>query len=449
MQPHTHAPIFALKPLAGLLALCACASPALAGEGVINPGPGLTMGAGLGVSSVYAGVFNPAVGSLLIAPEEAFRMAYAPSFATDVEVGQVDNFINDLNDLIDVIDDPEKMQQFGDTAKVQNRFNAALVKMGRDGYLVNSTSMHAPIMPFYWRLPVTDGTLMLDASLNTQVKVGVLDDIVIVKGGGIDTSTSLYLKGAIEKTFAAGYSQPLLDKPLAEEYGGQLYAGAKLSLYNIDLSKQTFLLMKLDGKDVENVMQDEYKRQLNSSTNAGLDVGLAWVGDGYRAGLTLLNINQPSFDYGQLGNNCLSRSENTVERANCESAASFTQRGTIKTYESHVKSARFLVDGEYRLLPGWTLNAAADLAAYDDLVGAQNQWVSLSTQYVPSIHWVPTARIGYQANLVGSELSALSLGLSFWGIVTLDAKMALDDVTVDGSSGPRSLGFSVSIAEAF
>lgn len=452
MQPQPYKPAFNPKPITTLIMGCAFASSVYAGEGVVNPGPGLTMGGGLGVTSVYAGVFNPALGSLMIAPDESFRMAYAPSFATDLEVGQVDNFIDDLNDLVDIIDEPEKAAQFGSVQSLLDRFNGALEKMGDNGYLTNSTGMHAPVMPFYWRLPVTDGTLMLDASVTTQAKASILDAPLSYDNqtGSFSTATSLYLKGAIEKAFSVGYSQPLLDKPLAEEYGGQLYAGAKLSLYNVDLSKQTFLLQKLDGKDVDKVIQDEYDRQLNSSTNAGLDVGLAWVGQDYRAGLTLLNINQPSFDYGQLGNNCLSRTENTVERANCESAASFAQiRGDIKTLESHVKAARFLVDGEYTLLPGWTVNAAADLAHYDDLVGAQNQWVSFSTQYKPSIHWIPTARIGYQANLVGSELSAISLGLSFWGIITLDAKMALDDVTVDGTSGPRSLGFSISIAEAF
>ncbi len=423
---------------------------AVAGEGVVNPGSTLTSGATSASNSVYAGVFNPAVGSLMIAPKESFRMGYLPSFGTDAEVGQVDNFIDDLNDLVDIIDDPTSSNDPVQT--LLDRFNAALIKMGDEGYVKNSVSIHAPIMPLYWQPSFLDGVFMLDASVNTQLKASILDAPLEFhsESTSFTTATSLYLKGAIEKSLALGYSQALLDKPLAKEYGGQLFAGAKLSVYNIDLSKQTFLLEKLDGKDVDKVIKDEYDRNLVSTTNVGLDLGLAWVADNYRVGASLLNINQPSFDYGAIGTNCQTRKEGSVERSNCESAATFAkERGDIKTLESHVKAARVVVDGEYQILSGWTVGGSADLAAFDDLVGSQNQWVNLSTQYVPSIHWVPAVRVGYQSNLVGSQLSAVTAGLTFWGILTLDAKMALDKVTVDGNSAPRSAGFSISIAEAF
>ncbi|HMU65797.1 MAG TPA: conjugal transfer protein TraF [Cellvibrionaceae bacterium] len=432
-----------LAPLtASLIAL-----PALA-QGLAS-GPTLTTGQTSDHHSVYAGALNPALGELMVNEGEQFRLGFTPSISTITEVGQVDNFVDDLDDLIDLIDDPSLNKDPVQT--VLDRFNNILVKMGDEGYVKNSAELHLPLLPVYWKMPLWDGTLMADISLNTQVLARVLDAPLSYdeQNKSFSTATAAYLKGATQTAFALGYARGWFDTAEQKTYGGQLYAGAKLSVYAIELSKQVFLLQKLDGKDIGDVIRDEYDNNSQSTTAAGLDLGVIWASERYRLGATLYNLNQPSFDYGPIGENCQTRAENSVARANCEAAADFAQvRGEIKALESHKKSAYLAVDGTYYWQSNAWVSAALDLASYDDFVGTQNQWLNISGTYSPSTHWLPTVRSGLQKNLAGSKLTQLALGLEFKG-VSLDVSWALDSTAIDGSDLPRSFGFSLAIAEQF
>ena len=64
---------------------------------------------------------------------EQFRLGFTPSLSTLTEIGQVDNFVDDLDDLIDLIDDPSLNKDPVQT--VLDRFNSILVKMGDEGYV--------------------------------------------------------------------------------------------------------------------------------------------------------------------------------------------------------------------------------------------------------------------------------------------------------------------------
>ncbi|HEY6530617.1 MAG TPA: conjugal transfer protein TraF [Cellvibrionaceae bacterium] len=415
----------------------------------LGTGSALTTGATSDHHSVYAGSFNPAVGDLMVPAGEAFRMGYAPSISMLTEVGQVDNFADDLDDLIDLIDDPSKNTQPVQT--ILDRFNATLEKMGDSGYIKNTAEIHLPVMPLYWKSALWDGTLMADISLTSQVQARVLDAPLSYdeQNKSFTTATAAYLKGATQSAFALGYSRGWFDAAGIKTYGGQLYAGAKLSVYSVKLSKQVFLLQKLDGKDIGDVIQDEYDNNSQSTTAPGLDAGIIWATQSYRVGATLYNINQPSFDYGAVGEHCQTRAENSVARANCEAAADFAQvRGDIKSRETHKKTAYLSVDGTYYWQSNAWTSAALDLASYDDFVGTQNQWLTISSEYSPSNHWLPDIRGGLQKNLAGSKLTQLALGIEFKG-VSMDITWALDKTTVDDSQVPRSVGFSLAIAEQF
>ena len=430
-----------------LLTASALAAPSFA-QGLAS-GPILSSGPVSDAYSVYAGSHNPALGELMVPSGEQFRMAYAPSISSLTEVGQVDNFADDLDELIDIIDDPSLNTQPVQT--VLDRFNRILVTMGDEGYIKNSAQVHLPILPLYWKLPLWDGTLMADIQLDSQVLARVLDAPLSYdeQNKSFTTATAAYLKGATQTAFALGYSKGWFDSADQKTYGGQLYAGAKLSVYSVDLSKQVFLLQKLDGKDIEDVIADEYDNNSQSSTAPGLDLGVVWASDQYRLGATLYNLNQPSFDYGPIGENCQTRAENTINRANCEAAADFAQvRGDIKARETHKKSPYIAVDGIYYWRSNAWVAAALDLAATDDFVGTQNQWLNISGHYSPNTRWLPNIRTGLQKNLAGSKLTQLALGLEFKG-VSFDIAWALDSTDVDGSQVPRSLGFSLAIAESF
>ncbi|MFO1369331.1 MAG: conjugal transfer protein TraF [Marinagarivorans sp.] len=418
------------------------------GQGLAS-GPALTTGQTSDHHSVYAGALNPALGDLMVNDGEQFRLGFTPSLSTLTEIGQVDNFVDDLDDLIDLIDDPSLNKDPVQT--VLDRFNSILVKMGDEGYVKNSAELHLPLMPLYWKMPLWDGTLMADISFNTQVLARVLDAPLSYdeQNKSFSTATAAYLKGATQTAFALGYSRGWFDGADQKRYGGQLYAGAKLSVYALDLSKQVFLLQKLDGKDIGDVIRDEYDNNSQSTTAPGLDVGVIWAADRYRLGATLYNLNQPSFDYGPVGENCQTRAENSIARANCEAAADFAQvRGDIKARETHKKTAYLGLDGTYYWQSNAWASAALDLTAYDDFVGTEQQWLTISAHYAPSTHWLPNVRSGLQKNLAGSQLTQLALGIEFKG-VSLDVSWALDSTRVDGSDLPRSFGFALAIAEQF
>jgi hypothetical protein len=129
---------------------------------IAGPGTGsvFTTGPTSDHQSVYAGVLNPALGELMVPADEHFRLGFTPSLTTVAEVGQVDNFAEELDDLINLIDDPASSSE--PVQSLLDRFNVALNKMGDAGYIKNTTSLHFPLMPLYWKLPLWDGTLMAD-----------------------------------------------------------------------------------------------------------------------------------------------------------------------------------------------------------------------------------------------------------------------------------------------
>src|SRR5690606_9018292 len=125
------------------------------------------------------------------------------------------------------------------------------------------------------------------------------------------------------------------------------------------------------------------------------------------------------------------------------------EKGEIKAYEKHTKHAVATIDGSIYPTANWAVNASADLASYDDLIGMETQWLNVSTSINTKSLWIPDVRLGYHKNLAGSKLSSAAFGLSFFDAVTLDARVALDEVTIDGDKAPRSIAFSLAFEEKF
>lgn len=182
----------------------------------------------------------------------------------------------------------------------------------------------------------------ISASLQQQIGLSVLDSELSFdeQNGTFATASSLYIKSGIEKSISFSYSKPLFENNDEQHIGkSKLYGGITAKLISLSLSKQVAPLQQLDGRDVTSVLKDEYSANLNESTNIGLDAGVVWDAGKYRLGLTLENINSPSFDYGDIGTGCEDREENTDSRSSCEAATIFIQqRGQIKARESHKMS---------------------------------------------------------------------------------------------------------------
>lgn len=431
-------------------ALVVCTHTAVADSGNIAPGATMTTGQFSNGHSLYSATLNPAVAALTVATSENWRFGYLPSLSFGGEVGDVNNFADDLDELIDILDDPSLAE--GSIDETLDRFNSVLESMGQHGYTRVGVGLTAPLFPVYWRRDEFSGTVFSELSVDTQIRLSVLDEPLEYNDQTVSftTGSAAYLKSGIEKRFALGYAKPLFSRLKSDALGGQLYAGGKVKLLNLELSKQVMRLEQLEGKNIEDLIEDEYENNLVSTTGVSLDLGIAWVASRYSAGLTLTNINSPSFDYGAVGVNCGSYTEGSFARNNCEAAAHFVDdTGRISGRETHKKHAVATLDASLYVLSNWVFSGAVDLAKYDDMVGMETQYLNLSTAVNTHSYWIPDLRLGYQKNLAGSELAVAALGLSFFDVVTLDARIALEEVEVDGNKAPRSAAFSLAFEEKF
>lgn len=416
-----------------------------AGSSAISPGSSLTTGAAGNPMSVYGAHVNPALGDLVVPPDENWRINYFPSVTASAEVGPVDNFADDVDELIDLLDNPTLNEE--PVEVTLGRLNETLDAIGEDGYTKLDALVYAPLLPAHWRPKGwLNGTISADLSLTTQARLSVLNDEVKYddQNASFTTGSAAYMKTGLQTALSLGYSRPLFD---AEEGEPQLYVGARVNLYQIDLSKQVYLLQLMEGRDIEELMRDEYDRNVESSTGVGLDLGVYWQSGRYSAGLTLANINEPSFEFGAVGANCNMLPAATDERSNCEAAEAFTEAGAIKGREVHTKHAVATVENSFALRNNWLVTAAVDLAEYSDMVGDQHQWASVATAYYPE-GWLPDMRFGFRRNLAGEELSTVTAGLGF-GNFTLDVEWGLDEVTIDDQNMPRRFSFALGFEERF
>lgn len=408
----------------------------------------MTMGPASTAFSIPSGFTNPAMNPMLIDIDEDLRISYFPTFAFNTELGDVNNFADDLDELIDIIDDPSQVDNISETL---DRFNRILVDMGREGYIKTNFWLDAPLLPLMYRSDFFGGTFGLGLKTGAQIRAGVLDDTLAINPGSaqIETNTSVYLKSGIETTLSLSYGRQIFAKSQFLPDHGHLYAGVKLNVINLQLSKQIVPLTTLDGKDIDDVISDTYDQNLEKTTNIGVDLGFVWDAKHYRLGLTLENLNEPEFDYGSVGVNCESLGENNESRNQCEAATFFVQQGRLQANETHTKHALARVDGLVKITDRWMLSATYDLADYDDITGNENQWLHLATSYDPVNSVVPALRVGFQQNQVGSETSSITAGFTFFKLVSLDLEYGLESVEVDGSTVPRRVGFSLSVAESF
>ncbi len=434
-----------------LVALLVSSGPAFAGTAGVNSGSSMTTGPSSSPLSLQATTHNPAMTSLVVPDRERWRISYLPSVGFNTELGDVDNFSDDLEELIDIVDDPSSTSD--PVSEVLDRFNSTLVEMGDSGYLKGSLSFGLPILPLVHKTDYHDSSIGVSAGVLAQFGVQVLDSALTFddQNGTFSTATSLYLKSGIEKSLTLTYSRPIMDTPALEFANkGKLYGGVSARLISMELSKQVSPVQQLDGDNVSDIITDEYDSNLEETTNIAFSAGVVWDVGRYRLGFTFENINSPSFNYGAIGTDCASRPENTPARSSCEAAAQFIQQdGRIRAREEHTMHARTRVDGLFNFTRRWSASGSLDLAAYDDIVGFENQWLHLATMYNFDNNIVPSLRVGLQSNLTGTQQSSLTVGMSLFKFVSLDMEYGLDSTSIDGSSAPRRFGIALGVEERF
>lgn len=407
-------------------------------------GANLTYGPASNRDSVFLSTHNPAAGAVNLSEGADFRMGVVPNIGIGYEIGQADDFATELEDLADALDStfttPDQAQ---DTAE---RFNALLPTIAEEGYLRAWGVAHVPAFPLTIRTSGRlEGAVTLDISLSAEAWGGFLDDPVSVSPAGntIESESAVHVKGAEITEFSAGYSRPVMTLG-----GGQLYAGGRLKYLRMALSQQVVALETVgEDEDIGEVIQDNYQENQNTSAGITLDTGITWVRDDLRAGLTLTNLTEPSFDYGTIGFNC-NRHIDPARRDGCLSAQFFADR--IDRDETHTMERQVTVEAAAGLLNDrLSLSAAYDLNAARDPVSAEHQYLTVAAGWEPRSFWIPGVRIGYRKNTAGEKLSMLTGGLRLLRVVAVDLAYGLETAKYEGESYPRTATVNLSVEAQF
>ncbi len=430
-----------------LIAALALPSIAMAAPPVYHPpGSAMSIGSVSNMHSLVSTSYNPA-GSWSVVQD--FRFGILSNLGGGYELGQVDNFATDIEDLIDILDKEDLTVEEGTDAA--ERFNELLPIMEADGYVKAFGSLQVPLMPLVYR-HTENGVFSVDFSVSGIARLGLIADEVTLKiptdpnaSPDLDTDASAYVKSAGQTTIGLGYS----GKAWSNDQG-ELIVGARANIYRMSLSKQLISLESLKADDdIGDVAKDQYEDNANASVNAGLDVGVMWLHEHYQLGATIYNLNEPEFEYGVLGDDCLSK-EGSAAQSNCFIAQKAATDGKISLTENYVMNAQLTLEGSAQVFnKQLSLSGSYDVFDVNDPLGDRYQNVTVSASYFPNRWWAPGVRLGYRKNLVGSELSSLNLGLSLFKRVNLDFAYGLESIDVDGDAVPRTLALNLGIESAF
>lgn len=368
-------------------------------------------------------------------PSKSF--AYLTSLRVGAEVGDVD-FADDIEDLVDELDRNDIT--LDEANALIEKFNSILTVAGDKGYADINVGLEVPLS-FLWKREKDAFSVSTRAYGTAHVEI--LDDELSYNPlqQAIETNSAGYVKVADMLELSIGYSR--LVWKLKQ---GDLHVGARLNIQKLGLSKQVIGFQAADGNDdLSDTFLDDYKDFKNDSTQIALDVSAYWSAQNYNVGLTLSNINEPEFDYGELGKNC-NTLNNSISTSNCLTALSFSNRidltETFKATRYATFQVNYIADSE---------RMSADFSMESDHatpVGNKEQWMTASVSYKPEASFVPNARLTYSNNLIGSKLSYLSGELT-WGWFGLGLGYSLDKTTIDGDSTSRGAFLNLAISNQF
>lgn len=438
-----------------------------ANPGPLDPGRSSTLGAGSG-GAIPGLRHNPAAAVMTLQPDERFKSSVLNILNFGVEAGDVDDFVERIEVLGNCLEEQvtgdctdsqgNVIRPIGDDdisiqegLALEQEFNDALEAIGRDGYVLLDTQIQLPSMPLVFR--AGPGVIGLDIHGAGLAQASVLDDSLRFNPitESIETDTAAYIRTARFVNLGLSYAQdlaPQLSSMLeGSELLGQWAFGARLTLMQGTMARVVAAVDSEDdnGQDAFDRAEDAYDQAERETTTIALDLGFMWNYERYAAGLTLRNLNSPSFDYNPLGEDCGSIL-NPGEQADCLVAATFADR--LDGQDVYEAEPQVMLEGRLGFLDNQLrLSTQLELNSVESPVGLDYQWWNLGLEYAPSLQWIPSLRAGYRNNLASGGVDALALGLTLFGVINLDVARSTDSVVVDGSELPRyaavSLGFEM------
>lgn len=228
---------------------------------------------------------------------------------------------------------------------------------------------------------------------------------------------------------------------------GRLDAGVRMSIYQARLYRQLAAIVDADGNGNTIEISSDRTYQRNA-TALGLDLGLMWNDTNYQLGASLYNLNRPHLDYPSPAEDSNLANRNAAQQLAASGQISLDDRVELKP---HLVLEGSLFSSDRR----WMLQGSYALNRTTDFVGDPHRRFTVSTSFNAERfdsgwldYLVPSVRVGYQRDMVGSKLSTVGLGLS-WGVLNVDLTRSTQKTEADGSSVPRAAGVSISLAEKF
>jgi hypothetical protein len=439
-------------------ALSVVSGAAVAAPGILSTGGQFSTGGVTTGRAMPALQSNPSLLPLTLKGDQRFRVGVFELPAVGLEIGPVDNFTDDLDRVEELLDQDFETEEQAQAAI--DEINPILVEIGDSAYVNLDVSLPVPVFPVVFRAGL--GVFSVHADISGAVRIDVLDDPLRIdkqdemlecdqvtsdntSNCRLATDSSVYLRSGAFARVGVGYGQPLMNLPLLGREGS-LHVGGRLSVIQGRMSQQ---VARLDSDEEDSAFDragDNYDLNEKTSTGVSADVGVSWVSEGLHAGLQLRNLIAPSFDFGPIGIDCDSKPTPT-EQTDCEAAALFADEidlaGKFTMDPQLMAEVVYTVPNtQLRLLGSVELNKVENVGG-DDF---QNFFVGLNYE---GPWWLPGARIGYQSNLAGEKLSALTGGVTLFGAVNIDLLYGLEKVNFEGDSLPRSAAVRIGFAVPF
>jgi len=409
-------------------------------------GSNLTYGAVSNGQTIISDITNPAAGAAVLQSDgNLYRLGIPGSIGVGFEFGQVDDLYDRIDDEADKFQDIQPLTNTTVTTAVDElnsalaSLNTVLADVESNGYAKAFGSIDVPLvvahkgfggsLQFDINVSFASRATGLHETVNFNSAEALLgnddpfDDLnVTFNSSGIptnftvDNDSTILIKASMIKDISLGYS-----RRWTKTANAALYGGVRAHYYIVEHSRSAVRMADLT--DVKQQFKDALDQDRSSDSGLGVDVGVLWVSEHYRAGATLTNINEPSFETGAVDLSGYSATSSVAQRLARDS--SFTMEKQL-TLEASL----------YTASQNWVISAGFDANAAKDPLGDEYQWATVSAAYATDTWWLPGLRVGIRKNLAGTEINYLTGGATI-GALNLDIAWSTDSVTIDDSTVPR------------
>lgn len=432
--------------------IVAAACPAQANPSLSTAGYGMTVGPVYNRANLGSASYNPANALRLVAPDERVRMGVA-EVGAQYELGRVDDVQKTADDIKAAIEAANTTNYRAQLDLINNTYLPALGNGARFSVQADA-SLLAPLLV---RSETLGGVVSLN--VNTQAQIagffrGTSAEVVSTLTGRITTASAFDVKAAQVTQFSLGYSTDLTRHVAAAlntaQGGGQLDLGLRVNAYQSRLYRQ--LVAFVDNNGNSNSLRFNRDTSYRSKASAAaVDLGLMWGDENYQLGATIYNIGRPRLAYPDP-----SRDSNL---ANAQAAVKLGAQGKIVTDDAVSLKPNLVLEGSvFSRNRRWLAQGSLATSETSNFVGEAQRYATASVSYNAERfesdygtllnYLLPSARLGYRANLAGAKLATTGVGLS-WGVLNLDVNFTRQRITANGSRAPRSAGVSLSMAEKF